>query len=126
MMLLSAFAFLALVLAALGTYGVIAYGVAERTREIGVRMALGARAGEVLTMVLREGMVLFAVALPIALLGIWWTNRALTGLLFGIPASDPATIFAAVATLAGATAIACYVPARRAAHVEPQSALRAE
>jgi putative ABC transport system permease protein len=126
MTLLSAFALLALVLAALGTYGVIAYGVTERTREIGVRMALGARAAEVLAMILREGLVLFAVALPIALLGIWWTNRALTALLFGVTSFDPATIGSAVATLAAVTAAACYVPARRAARVDPTVALRGE
>jgi putative ABC transport system permease protein len=123
---LSSFAILALVLAALGTYGVVAYGVAERTREIGVRMALGARAAQVLTMVLREGMLMFAVALPIALLAVWWTNRALTSLLFAIPASDPATIVSAVFTLGAVTAVACYIPARRAAHVDPTIAIRGE
>jgi predicted permease len=124
MTLLSGFAFLALVLAALGTYGVIAYGVAERTREIGVRMALGARASEVRSMVLREGMALFAIALPFALIGIWWARRALGGLLFNLPVSDPATISAAVLTLALATTAACYVPARRASRVDPTIAMR--
>jgi putative ABC transport system permease protein len=124
MTLLSCFALIALVLAALGTYGVIAYGVAERTREIGVRMALGARAGEVRAMVLREGMTLFIVALPFALLGMWWARRALGGLLFNLPVSDPMTITAAVGTLAVATAVACYVPARRASRVDPTIAIR--
>ena len=123
--LLSSFAVLALVLAALGAYGVIAYGVAERTREIGIRMALGARSGDVLTMVLREGMQLFAIALPIAFVGVWWSNRALAGLLFGVVASDPATIAAAVGALAVATALACFVPALRASRVDPTIAIKA-
>ena len=123
--LLSSFAVLALVLAALGTYGVIAYGVAERTREIGIRMALGARSGDVLAMVLREGMLLFAIALPIASVGVWWSNRALAGLLFGVVASDPATITAAAGTLAVATAVACFVPALRASRVDPTIAIKA-
>jgi putative ABC transport system permease protein len=124
MTLLSCFAFIALVLAALGTYGVIAYGVAERTREIGVRMALGARAGEVRAMVLREGMALFVIALPFALLGMWWARQALGRLLFNLPVSDPTTILTAVGTLAAATAVACYVPARRASRVDPTIAIR--
>jgi ABC-type antimicrobial peptide transport system permease subunit len=125
MSLLSAFAVLALVLAALGTYGVIAYGVAERTREIGVRMALGARAGEVLAMVMREGARLFTLALVIAAAASWWATRALSGLLYGVTATDPATLAAAVFTMALATALACYLPARRAARVDPTIAMRA-
>jgi len=122
--MLTAFALLALVLAALGTYGVIAYGVAERTREIGVRMALGAQRSEVVAMVVREGMRLFALALPIAFLGIWWTNRSLTSLLFGVLPSDLATKLIALATLAVATTLACLIPARRAARVDPTIAIR--
>jgi putative ABC transport system permease protein len=122
--LLSGFAALALVLAALGTYGVIAYGVAERTREIGIRMALGARTGEVLAMVLREGAVLFVVALIIAAAVSWWTTRAIAGLLYGVRATDPATLLCAVATMAIATGIACYLPARRASRVDPTIAIR--
>jgi putative ABC transport system permease protein len=123
--LLSSFALLALVLAALGTYGVIAYGVAERTREIGVRMALGARADEVLTMVLREGAALFALALVIAAGASWWATRALSGLLYGVAATDPATLVAAVAAMGFATGLACYLPARRASRVDPTIAMRA-
>lgn len=122
--LLSSFALLALVLAALGTYGVIAYGVAERTREIGVRMALGARAGEVLAMILREGVALFAIALAIAAAASWWATRALSGLLYGVSATDPATLAAAVAAMALATGLACYLPARRASRVDPTIAMR--
>lgn len=122
--LLAGFALLALVLAALGTYGVVAYSVAERTREIGVRMALGARASEVLAMVLREGALLFAIAVLIAAGVSWWATRALSGLLYGITATDPATLAAAVAAMALATGFACYLPARRASRVDPTIAIR--
>jgi ABC-type antimicrobial peptide transport system permease subunit len=123
-LLLSAFSTLALLLAAVGTYGVIAFGVTERTREIGVRMALGAQSSGVLAMVLREGVVLLAFALPIATLGVWAASRGLRGLLFGISPVDPLTLSAAVGTLLGATLLACYLPARRAAKVDPLIAIR--
>ena len=123
--LLTAFAALALVLAALGTYAVIAYGVADRTREIGVRMALGAQRSEVVAMVVRDGMRLFAFALPFAFVGIWWANRAIAGLLFGVQTSDLPTQAIALSTLAAATAVACLIPARRAARVDPTTAIRA-
>ena len=122
--LLASFSTLALFLAALGTYGVMAFGVTERTREIGVRIALGARSYDVLTMVLREGLVLLVIALPIALVGLWATTGVLRTLLFGIEPTDPRTIVAAVATLSAATLVACYVPARRAARVDPVAAIR--
>jgi putative ABC transport system permease protein len=122
--LLFGFAVLALALAALGTYGVIAYGVAERTREIGVRLALGARASEVQGMVLREGAALFAIAMIIAAGVSWWATRALAGLLFGVTATDPVTLVSAAATMAVATGIACYLPARRASRVDPMIAIR--
>src|SRR5262249_26846044 len=92
MVLLSGFSILALLLAALGTYGVMAYGVAERTREIGVRIALGARTQDVLRMILREGLTLVVIALPIALGGVWATTRTLRGLLYGVDATDPSTV----------------------------------
>ena len=123
-LLLSAFSTLALLLAAVGTYGVIAYGVNERTREIGVRMALGAQQSGVLAMVLREGLVLVAVALPIAMVGVWFAARGLSGLLFGVSPADPPTVAAAISTLLGATLLACYIPARRAAGVDPLIAIR--
>lgn len=122
--MLSAFALLALVLAALGTYGVIAYGVAERAREIGVRMALGAQRSEVVAMVVQEGMKLFAIALPIAFAGIWWSNRAISSLLFGVLPSDLPTQAVALGTLAVATAAACLIPARRASRVDPTVSIR--
>ena len=121
---LAAFALLALVLAAMGTYGVIAFGVAERTREIGVRVALGAQRREVVVMVVRDGMRLFALAMPIAFAGIWWSNRAIAALLFGILPSDVPTQSIALGTLAVATAVACFIPARRAARVDPTIAIR--
>ena len=124
MVVLAGFSFLALLLAALGTYSVMAYGVSERTREIGVRMALGARAQDVLAMVLREGALLFAIALPFALGGVWATTRAMRSLLFDVAPNDLRTVSLAVVALAAATAIACYLPARRAARVDPMSAIR--
>ena len=125
MLLLSSFSALALLLAALGTYGVMAYGVSERTREIGVRIALGARTADVLRMILREGAMLFIIALPIALAGVWATTRALRSILFGVEPTDPLTLVLSVLALGAATAIACYLPARRAASVDPTTAIRA-
>ena len=121
---LSAFSFLALLLAGLGTYAVMAYGVSERTREIGVRMALGARATDVLAMVMREGAVLFALALPLALGGVWAGTRAMRSLLFDTAPDDPRTLAFSIAALAVATAVACYLPARRASRVDPTTAIR--
>ena len=122
--LLSSFSVLALLLAAVGTYGVIAFGVSERTREIGVRMALGAEQSGVLSMVLREGVVLLAIALPIAMLGVWFASRGISGLLYGVSPIDPLTLAVAAGTLFGATLLACYIPARRAASVDPLIAMR--
>jgi putative ABC transport system permease protein len=123
-LLLSAFSGLALLLAAVGTYGVIAYGVSERTREIGVRIALGADKFGVLSMVLREGVVLLAVALPIAMLGVWFASRGISGLLYRVSPADPLTLAVAATTLFIATLLACYGPARRAASVDPLTAIR--
>jgi putative ABC transport system permease protein len=122
--LLSAFSLLALLLAAVGTYGVIAFGVSERTREIGVRIALGADKAGVLAMVLREGLALMAIALPLAMLGVWFASRGIGGLLYGVSPTDPPTMIAALGTLFAATLLACYIPARRAASVDPLIAIR--
>src|SRR5215510_9080288 len=123
--LLTAFSFLAMLLAALGTYGVIAQGVSDRTQELGVRIALGARARDVRRMVLLEGLVLVGVALPFALVGIVAAGKALRGLLFEVGVGDPVTVSVAAVTLGLVALIACYVPALRASRVDPVSAMRA-
>jgi putative ABC transport system permease protein len=126
MQLLSAFAFVALALAALGTYGVVAFMVGRRTREIGVRMALGARARSVLGLVLREGMRPVLAGLAIGIAGSFALGRALAGLLFGVPPHDVAAPATAATLLAAAALLACLVPALRAARVDPAAALRDE
>jgi len=122
--LLVIFAAVALALAAVGTYGVLAYSVAERRREIGIRMALGASEGGVLTLVLRQGMLLAGIGLLVGLAGALAVTRVVSSLLFGVQPTDPAT-FAAVGLFMLAVAlVACLVPARRATRVDPLVALR--
>jgi putative ABC transport system permease protein len=124
--LMAAFATLALVLAAIGVYGVMSYAVARRTQEVGIRMALGARRGQVLGMVLREGMRTIVVALIVGLAIAVAATRLLSSQLFGVSAVDPLT-FAAVPVLLAVVALAaCYLPARRASRVDPIVALRAD
>jgi ABC-type antimicrobial peptide transport system permease subunit len=125
-MLLAAFAALAVTLAAVGIYGVLSYGVSQRRREIGVRMAVGAEAHDVLRLVLGQGAGVVAVGLVLGLGAAAVAARAVSGLLFGVTARDPA-VFAGVAVLLGSIAlVACYIPARRAARVDPLEALREE
>jgi putative ABC transport system permease protein len=124
--LIGVFASIAVILAVVGLYGVMTYSVAQRTREIGVRMALGAQRGDVMRQVVREGLVLTAIGLLLGLAVATMTMRYLEGLLFGLTPLDPLT-FLIMSLLFGFVAtIASYVPARRATTVDPLVALRYE
>ena len=124
--LLLGFAILALLMAALGTYGVLAYVVAERRREIGVRMALGAARGSVLSMVLRQGLGLTLVGLVVGLAGALAVNRLAAALFFGVEPADPTTYSAVAIFICLVGLVACYAPARRATRVDPIVVLRQE
>jgi predicted permease len=116
----------ALLLAAVGTYGVMAYSVSERTAEIGLRMALGAQRRDALVLVLKQGVRLLMMALPLGLVGSLAVSSVLRSQLFGISPGDPLTLAAASLVLAGMALLACWVPARRAASIDPLVALRDE
>jgi predicted permease len=122
--LLGAFAGLALLLAAIGTYGVLSYMVAERRREIGIRMALGAGHRSVLTQVMKQGLVLTAVGLIIGLGGAFALNQLIASLLYGVQPTDPATLAAVVGTITLVAMVACGLPAWRASRMDPNIVLR--
>jgi predicted permease len=124
--LCTAFAILALVIASVGLYGTMSYGVARRTREIGIRMALGARRTAVMWMVMREVLILTAIGLVISIPLARGTSRFITSFLFNLTPADPRAIAIALATLVTAAVIAAYGPARRAVRIEPTTALREE
>ena len=120
------FAAIAVLLSAVGVYGVLAYAVGQRTREFGVRTALGARSRDVLAMVLSQGLRLTSIGIGIGLAGAIALTRYIEGMLYGVTPLDPLTYVAVVALFAAVTSIASYLPARRATRIDPMTALRYE
>jgi putative ABC transport system permease protein len=124
--LLAAFASIALVLAAVGVYGVISYTAAQRTHEIGIRAALGASAGNLRRLIFQEGMQLTLIGIAIGLLGTFAATRVLSSMLYGVGAHDPLTIALVTAALSAVAALACFVPAWRITRTDPMEALRSQ
>jgi putative ABC transport system permease protein len=124
--LLGLFAIVALVLAATGLFGVMAYLVSQRTREIGVRLALGAPRGAVFRVIIGRGVALAVAGAMLGVVGAIWLTRLMEGLLFSVSRTDPVTFAAVPIAMVGVAVLACYVPARRAMQVDPVIALRAE
>jgi putative ABC transport system permease protein len=122
----TSFGVLALLLAMMGLYSVMTYAVSQRTREIGIRMALGAQIRDVLKLVLRQGMMLVIVGIAMGLIGAFLLTRVLSSLLLGIGTTDPITFFGVAILLSVVALLACWIPARRATKVDPLVALRYE
>jgi putative ABC transport system permease protein len=126
MILLSVFSTLALVLSAVGIYGVISYLTGQRTHEIGIRVALGASASDVLSMIVREGMRITLIGVGIGVAAALGLTRLIAKIIYGVSASDPLTFTSVAVLLSGVALLACYIPARRATRVDPIIALRYE
>jgi putative ABC transport system permease protein len=125
-LLLSSFSWMALILAAVGIFGVISYSASQRTREIGIRMALGAQQRSVLRLILGQGTKLALLGLGVGTLAALLLTRWMASLLYGVSATDPLTFGATAIVLFGVAVTACYIPARRAMRVDPMVALRHE
>jgi len=126
MLLLTTFGASALLMAAIGIYGLMAYSVQQRTQELGVRMALGAQASNIRNMVIRQGMLLAGIGLVIGIGGAFWLTKFLTGFLFGVKKWDPMAFILTPIFLCAVALVAVWVPARKATRVDPISALRFE
>jgi ABC-type antimicrobial peptide transport system permease subunit len=123
-MMLGIFGGIAVILAAIGIYGIMAYTVSQRTAELGIRMALGARRGDVLALVLRQGLLLSGIGISIGVAGALLTTRYLQALLYGLSSLDPVTFIVMILLFVVVSAFAAYVPAKRALRVDPLIAIR--
>src|SRR5262249_39111909 len=126
LILIAFFGAVALLLAVAGVFGVMAYSVSRRTREIGVRVAVGATYNDVVTMIVKQGLRTVGIGIVIGLVGSLALTRTMQSLLFGVTATDPLTFVGVIVLLVAAALLACYIPARRATKVDPVVALRSE